>query len=100
MDPSVVNQANFVLPVYDEVSRLEVLGTDSELSISQYQFQTVNWELCAKTRTRIRWGTPFYVCSNGVWWFAPSGRDWVSSINSGEHGQRRLASAATRRTPT
>ena len=84
MDPAVVTQANFVLPVYDQVSRLEVLGKDSELSISQYQYQTVNWTLCAKTRTRIRWGTPFYVCSNGVWWFAPSGRDWVSSIQSGE----------------
>ena len=84
MDPAVVNQANFVLPVYDQASRLEVLGNDSELSISQYQYQTVNWELCAKTRTRIRWGTPFYVCSNGVWWFAPSGRDWQASY--GETG--------------
>jgi hypothetical protein len=84
MDPAVVVQSFFMLPVYDQVSRLEVLGKDSELSISQYQFQTINWELCAKTRTRIRWGTPFYVCANGVWWFAPSGRDWMSSINSGE----------------
>lgn len=86
MDPAVVNQANFVLPVYDQVSRLEVLGNDSELSIAQYQFQTISWELCAKTRTRIRWGTPFYVCANGYWWFAPSGRDWQSSIASGESG--------------
>ena len=85
MDPAVINQANFVLPVYDQAARLEVLGTDSELSISQYQYQTISWELCSKTRTRIRWGTPFYVCSNGVWWFAPSGRDWVTSI--GETGQ-------------
>ena len=86
MDPAVFNQANFVLPAYDQVSRIEVLGNDSELSISQYQHQTISWELCAKTRTRIRWGTPFYVCSNGVWWFAPSGRDWMSSINSGQEG--------------
>lgn len=76
MDPNVINQANFVLPVYDQVSRLEVLGTDSEVSISQYQYQTINWELCAKTRTRIRWGTPFVVCSNGVWWWAPAGHDY------------------------
>jgi hypothetical protein len=85
MDPSVINQANFVLPVYDEASRIEVLGMDSELSISQYQYQTISWELCTKTRTRIRWGCPFYVCANGVWWFAPSGRDWMSSY--GETGQ-------------
>jgi hypothetical protein len=84
MDPAVINQANFVLPVYDQVSRLEVLGNDSELSISQYQFQTISWELCAKTRTRIRWGCPFYVCSNGVWWFAPRGSDWQTSIGQGE----------------
>lgn len=82
MDPAVFNQANFVLPAYDQSARLEVLGADSELSISQYQFQTINWELCAKTRTRIRWGTAFYVCANGVWWFAPSGRDWMNSVGS------------------
>jgi hypothetical protein len=84
MDPAVINQANFVLPAYDQVSRLEVLGNDSELSISQYQYQTISWELCAKTRTRIRFGTAMYVCANGVWWFAPSGRDWQTSIAQGE----------------
>jgi len=76
LDPAVFNQANFVLPAYDEVARLEVLGTDGEISISQYQFQTISWELCTKTRTRIRWGTPFVVCSNGVWWYAPAGHDY------------------------
>jgi hypothetical protein len=86
LDPAVINQSNFVLPVYDQVTRLEVLGNDSEMSISQYQYQTISWELCTKTRTRIRFGTAFYVCANGYWWFAPSGRDWVSSINSGENG--------------
>ena len=79
MDPAVINQANFVLPAYDQATRLEVLGNDSELSISQYQYQTISWELCSKTRTRIRWGTAFYVCANGAWWFAPSGRDWMTS---------------------
>jgi len=33
-----------------------------------------------KTRTRIRWGTPFYVCANGLWWNAPSGVDWQTSL--------------------
>ena len=84
MDPAVINQANFVLPVYDQVARIEVLGKDSELSISQYQHQTITWELCTKTRTRIRWGTAFYVCQNGYWWYAPSGRDWQSSLGTGE----------------
>jgi hypothetical protein len=84
LDPSIINQANFVLPLYEQATRLEILGSDSELSISQYQYQTISWELCAKTRTRIRWGMPFYVCSNGYWWFAPSGRDWQTSIGMGE----------------
>jgi len=79
LDPAVINQANFVLPVYDQTTRLEVLGNDSELSISQYQYQTVSWELCTKTRTRIRFGTAFYVCQNGAWWYAPSGNDWMTS---------------------
>ena len=80
MDPGVINQANFVLPVYDQVVRIEVLGKDSEMSISQYQYQTISWELCAKTRTRIRWGTPMVVCSNGVWWFAPAGHDYGTNV--------------------
>jgi hypothetical protein len=80
MDPAVINQANFVLPVYDQVVRIEVLGNDTEMSISQYQYQTISWELCAKTRTRIRWGTPMVVCSNGVWWFAPAGHDYGTNV--------------------
>ena len=84
LDPAVINQNNFVLPVYHEKARLEVLGNDSELSISQYQFQTISWELCTRTRTRIRFGTPMYVCYNGCWWFAPSGQDWQTSIGMGE----------------
>ena len=76
LDENVVNQANFILPKYSEVSRLEILGNDGEISISQYQFQTISWELCAKTRTRIRWGTPIVVCSNSYWWYAPAGYDY------------------------
>ena len=95
LDPAVFNQANFVLPAYDQIARIEVLGNDSELSISQYQHQIINWELCAKTRTRIRWGTAFYVCSNGVWWFAPSGRDWTTSINTGELDWSNSATSGT-----
>jgi hypothetical protein len=86
LDPLVRTQANFVLPEYNQISRLEVLGFDSELSISQFPHQTITWELMAKTRTRIRWGTAFYVCSNGVWWFAPSGADWTTSVTSRGEG--------------
>jgi hypothetical protein len=80
MDPAVINQSNFVLPVYDQVVRIAVEGNDSEMSISQYQYQTISWELCAKTRTRIRWGTPMVVCTNGVWWFAPAGHDYGTNV--------------------
>lgn len=79
LDPLVNNQSNFILPSYTEQPRLEVLGNDSELSISQYQHQTISYELMTKTRTRIRWGTAFYVCSNGSWWYAPSGVDYATS---------------------
>jgi hypothetical protein len=85
MDPAVVNQANFVLPAYTEVARLEVVGNDSELSISQHQYQTIQWELCTKTRTRIRWGTPFVVCSNGVWWWAPAGHDYGTNTDQNRY---------------
>lgn len=65
---TVTVQNNFVLPTYTEVARIEVLGNDAELSIAQYSFQTINWVQLAKTRLRIRFGTPFWWCSNSWWW--------------------------------
>ena len=76
LDPGVMNQGNFILPAYVEAPRLEIIGNDSELAISQYTHETISWVLCTKTRTRIRWGTPFVVCMNGYWWWAPAGYDY------------------------
>ena len=80
MDPAVINQANFVLPVYDQVSRIEVLGADSP----KCRFRS--------TSTRPSRGSsaprpaPVFAgarrsmsAANGAWWFAPAGHDWMTS---------------------
>ena len=84
MDPAVVNQANFLLPVYEQVSRLEVsrqgFGTvDLAVPVSDHQLGALCQDphphplghavLCLlKRRLVVR----------------TIGRDWVSSIQSGE----------------
>lgn len=81
IDPRVKVQSNFMLPNWSESTRLSVVGKDSELSISQFNYQTVTWTLMNKTRTRVRWGTPFYTCSNGVWWYAGLGASYVNNMD-------------------
>jgi hypothetical protein len=74
-DQTVVNQNNFILPKYSEIARLTITGNDGELSVSQFQFQTVNWTLMSKGRMRVRYGTPFGYCSNTVYWDDTGGRE-------------------------
>jgi hypothetical protein len=75
IDATVNVQAGFMLPAYDDSIRLSSVGRDAEISVSQYQTQTISWVLLTKTRARIRYGVPFTVCSNGVWWFNPTGNE-------------------------
>jgi hypothetical protein len=68
IDPSVKKQDNFILPNYTEVQRDKLIGKDSEVSIAQYQFQTVQTVQKTIARTRIRYGGSNTVCTNGAWW--------------------------------
>lgn len=58
----------FMLPKWHEVTRISVVGNDAELSLSQYQFQTVTVVEKKRTRQRIRYGEVMKKCTNSAWW--------------------------------
>jgi hypothetical protein len=56
------------------------------LSISQYSVNTVDMVQKMMTRERIRYGTPFSVCSNSLWWNQGvfDYQNWTFIANTGE----------------
>jgi hypothetical protein len=68
IDPLVKRQDNLILPMYTEVARDKIVGRDAEISIAQYQYQTVATEKREVSRTRIRYGQSMTVCTNSSWW--------------------------------
>jgi hypothetical protein len=67
-DPRAITQNFFVLPTYTEASRLSVVGNDGEKAISTYQFQTQTITERTRSVSRLRYGTPFTVCTNSAFW--------------------------------
>ena len=57
-----------MLPTYSEVLRLSAVGNDAEVSISQYQFQTIEVTKKKRSQTRTRYGESMWVCTNSEWW--------------------------------
>jgi len=80
LDPAVTQSGDgFVLPKYTEVRRLNIESRVGELTINQYQYNTVEAVQLTMTRIRIRYGETRTVCTNGAWW--KSGRyDPISGI--------------------
>lgn len=68
IEPLVSRQNNMVMPAYTEVIREKIVGKDSELSMAQFQYQTIETVLKDVARTRIRYGTSQTVCTNAAWW--------------------------------
>lgn len=58
----------FMLPAYKETTRIKVEGWDSEVSLAQYAYQTIQTEQLTATRQRLRYGESFDVCTNSAWW--------------------------------
>jgi hypothetical protein len=58
----------FMLPKWHEVTRIAVVGNDGELSLSQYQFQTVTVVEKKRSRRRVRYGEVMKKCTNSSWW--------------------------------
>ncbi|ABE64061.1 hypothetical protein Nham_3329 [Nitrobacter hamburgensis X14] len=60
--------AGVVLPKYDSKALLSVVGRDSEVALSNGGSQTINYTLKTISKTRIRYGNAFLVCTNAQWW--------------------------------
>lgn len=68
LDDKVEVSSGFAIPKHDELVRIAVDEFLEQHSISQYQFQTVDWKLVKKSRKRLRFGQAFSICRNNRWW--------------------------------
>jgi hypothetical protein len=65
----VENFNGLILPAHEDVVRLAVTENYSgAMSISQYQYQTLEMKVGTRTRRRVRYGPTREVCTNGVNW--------------------------------
>jgi len=66
-----VSVANGVLfPAYETALRISVGPQTGSVSLASYTYQTVEFLKKQMSRTRIRWGNPFFVCTNSAFWFS------------------------------
>lgn len=101
-DANIQISNGFLLPDYNEVLRLAVDDVTGENNISQYQFETVDYEQKTVSRTRIRYGDTRTYCTNSAWWrsgrydsarnvFHRNGETWqVLSGNTNAHSWLRV----------
>lgn len=84
LDEKVNVAGLFALPAYREVARISQLDPDGEIAISQYQHQTQTLVQRTRSVTRIRYGTPFSVCTNYEDWWAGATIDyWNNTVYKG-----------------
>ena len=67
-DERVKVSDSFMLPKYEELSRILVDGPQTEIAISSYVFNTWVTVQKARTRTRKRFGNTFLMCTNAQAW--------------------------------
>jgi len=70
-DPNAAYSNGLLLPKYTEVLRLATSTATSpttSLGIAQYGFQTVEMKVGYLSRSRLRYGGSYYVCSNQMQW--------------------------------
>lgn len=76
-DTLIVNSSNVLLPKWVGFTRITNVGTDLSLSISQYNYQTVEYVQKTLTYSILRYGTPFDYCSNML---AYAQTDWETGL--------------------
>lgn len=62
------SQGGIVLPRYRENNLISILEKSAEHALANGGSQTISYTLKTTSRTRIRYGDPFLVCTNSVWW--------------------------------
>ena len=63
-----VSPGGLLLPKYKEAALLSVKGRDAEVALSNGGSQTIEYTLKTISKTRIRYGNSFLVCTNAQWW--------------------------------
>lgn len=59
---------NFLLPAYNEITRLRMENRIGDLTINQYQYQTTDLTQRAMSRERIQYGETRTLCTNTGFW--------------------------------
>lgn len=63
-----VSQGGLVLPRYTENNLITITEKSTEHALANGGSQTINYTLMTTSKTRIRYGDPFLVCTNAAWW--------------------------------
>jgi len=67
-DTHFVVSGGLLLPAYNEVPLVSIVGKDSEVAISNAGSQTVSLVSRTVSKTRIRWGNTLDICTNSAMW--------------------------------
>ena len=62
------SQGGLVLPRYQENNLISILEKSAEHALANGGSQTISYTLKTTSKTRIRYGDPFVVCTNAAWW--------------------------------
>jgi hypothetical protein len=68
LNPLAMVNNGVLFPAYDPALRLSIGPATGAVQISAYTYQTTNFIQKTMSRTRIRWGAPFTVCTNSAFW--------------------------------
>ena len=62
------SQGGLVLPRYRENNLISIVEKSTEHALANGGSQTISYKLNTTSKTRIRYGDPFVVCTNAAWW--------------------------------
>ncbi|MCH4539064.1 hypothetical protein [Ochrobactrum sp. A-1] len=63
-----VSTGGMVLPRYAENNLISITSKSTEHALANGGSQTIEYTLKTISKTRIRYGDPFLVCTNAAWW--------------------------------
>lgn len=63
-----VSTGGMVLPRYTENNLISITEKSTEHALANGGSQTISYTLKTISKTRIRYGDPFLVCTNAAWW--------------------------------
>ncbi|SPL65345.1 hypothetical protein [Ochrobactrum soli] len=63
-----VSTGGMVLPRYTENNLITITSKSTEHALANGGSQTIEYTLKTISKTRIRYGDPFLVCTNAAWW--------------------------------